>query len=795
MRRLFSLFVSALSALVMTPVHSASGVDPEPVVVRVSTRDPVVIAGIARRHSHVLIAQEKGVIVFESDVAELSQLRGQGLEADIDERATAAMRDSMTRAPMQVNGIPNFPCYRTVAESNLRFDELASQHPGLARIVDIGDSWERASGGGAAGEDLRVIVLGNQAVAGVKPKTFIMTGLHAREYTPVELGLRLAEWLLDQHGVDADATWLLDHQELHLLVQSNPDGRKRAEQGSMWRKNTNSSYCSAGRRGADLNRNFPFEWGAHNGSSGNTCDDTYRGPMPASEPESQAVINYVRSQFPDARGPLASDAAPVSTSGLFFDIHSFSSLVIWPWGYTAQVAPNGPALETLGRRMAWFNDYAPQQAIDLYVTDGTTDDFAYGELGLAAYTFELGNQFFESCSAFEASVYPDNFAALVYSLRTARAPYLLPSGPEARGVVVAPDLALTGESIRVSGTLDDTRFNQSEGGTQPSHAIVAASAFVGLAPWQAGAQPLLASANDGGFDQPIETVSTELAGGVLAAGRHLVYLQGRDASGSDGVVSAAFADVRAPADVGTVSGRVSDLSSGLPIAGARVRAAGFQSSSAADGNYVRRVPAGTHLFEIAAADFESLEVAGVVAPGGGAVTRNFALFPLCEVLGEDAENGAPGWIRQSPWGIVDANAQHASRFFTDSPAGNYANNVNTSLTSPAFDLVGYANPVLSFESRCDTEAGFDFGIVEVRASAGSAWVEVHRCDNRPQWQSTEIALPGIAGSAAAQIRFRLDSDGGVVRDGWSVDNIFVRAGGPACRAATPVDTLFANGFE
>ena len=776
------------------PVHAIEPVGDEIAVVRVETTDKAVIADLARRHSHLLIAEEKGVVIFEADAAELAALREQGLDVEIDERATAAQAAMTSSLGGPKAGIVNFPCYRTVAETSARFDALLAQYPQLVNITDIGDSWERSSGSPSGGEDLRVIKLTNVGTAGTKPKVFMMTGLHAREYTPVEVSLRLAEWLLAGYGQDADATWLLDHQELHLLVQSNPDGRKRAEQGSNWRKNTNMLYCPTGRSGADLNRNYPFEWGAHGGSSGVMCQDTYRGPLASSEPETQAVVTYVRSQFPDARGPLATDAAPATTSGIFFDMHSYSRLVLWPWGYTSQVPPNGPALETLGRRFAWFNGYAPQQAVDLYVTDGTTDDFAYGELGLASYTFELGNQFFESCSAFEARVFPDNFAALRYALRVARAPYLLPAGPEARDLAVSPDLALPGEAITLVGTLDDTRFNQAQGGTQPTHVVLAGNVYATLGPWQSGSTALPASAADGAFDESLESISAMLPGGALPVGKHLVYLQGTDASGAAGPVAAGFADVRAPADVGTVTGRIRNARTQTPIE-ADLRASGYATRSGVDGTYSRRLPAGTHRFEVSAVDFETLGVDGIEAPGGSSVVRDFALYPLCDVLSEDAQGTAVGWTLQAPWGILDANASHTSRFFTDSPAGNHGNNVNISMTSPTVNLAGYENPVLTFESRCDTEAGFDFGIVEVRASAGDVWTEIHRCDNAPQWQTVRVAAPALAGATQAQLRFRFTSDGSVVRDGWSVDNITLKAGGPTCRAAAPSDTVFANSFE
>jgi carboxypeptidase T len=146
-------------------------------------------------------------------------------------------------------------------------------------------------------------------------------------------------------------------------------------------------------RGVDLNRNFSFTWNTTGGvgSSGSACNLTYRGPSAGSEPETQALEAYIRSLWPDRRGPGANDAAPADTSGIHLDIHSYSQLVLWPWGETETPAPNGTALQTLGRRLAWFNGYTPQQSIGLYPTDGTSDAPSYGELGVASYTIETGH--------------------------------------------------------------------------------------------------------------------------------------------------------------------------------------------------------------------------------------------------------------------------------------------------------------------------------------------------------------------------------------------------------------------
>ena len=98
---------------------------------------------------------------------------------------------------------------------------------------------------------------------------FITAAMHAREYATAELVTRFAEYLVENYGSDADVTWVLDHHEIHLMLQTNPDGRKIAEDHTFWRKNTNSELCDdSDLWGVDLNRNFSFEWDCCGGSIG-----------------------------------------------------------------------------------------------------------------------------------------------------------------------------------------------------------------------------------------------------------------------------------------------------------------------------------------------------------------------------------------------------------------------------------------------------------------------------------------------------------------------------------------------
>jgi hypothetical protein len=206
----------------------------------------------------------------------------------------------------QAGGIPGFPCYRTVEETHADLEALALANPTLAEWFKVGESWEKAVGGGP-GYDLFILKLTNRTISGPKPVLALMAAIHAREYTTAEMAARFAQDLVDGYATDPDATWLLDHHEIHILAQANPDGRKIAETGLLWRKNVDDDDgCSnPDAWGTDLNRNSSFQWGG-GGASTDPCSVTYRGPAAASEPEVQAAQLYLAGIFPDQRGPRSS---------------------------------------------------------------------------------------------------------------------------------------------------------------------------------------------------------------------------------------------------------------------------------------------------------------------------------------------------------------------------------------------------------------------------------------------------------------------------------------------------------
>lgn len=791
------LVVGLLLAYAALPAMAAS---PTPQVVTVQTREAALIQRMADRLGHLRVDRVKGTVTAEIEPDDLVWLRTQNADVSVDKVATQALQ--LQTSGRSLKSIPGFACYRTVEETQASADALIAAHPTLASKIDIGDSWEKVTAGGNPGYDLVVLKLTNSAIPGPKPKLFAMTAIHAREYTTAELNTRFAEWLVNGYGSDPEATWLLDHNEFHLLLQSNPDGRKKAETGLSWRKNTNTAYCGAtsDSRGADLNRNYPFHWGGP-GASSSACQETYRGASAASEPETQSVVNYVRSLFPDLRPDDTTTAAPDTTQGVFLDIHSFSQLVLWPWGDTTTLAPNSAALEILGRRIGWFNGYDPQQSVGLYATSGTTDDTAYGELGVPAYTIELGVAFFESCASFETSTYPHNVDALRYTARSLSAPYKLPFGPDAVEISATPDLIVAGDTVRIAARIDDSRLNrtpQPQAGAPPppsTQNIASARAYVDTLPWAVGAAAQVMTASDGSFSSGSENVQLDLATSGLSSGRHLVYVQGIDSSGDAGPPNAVFVEVAQAGEIATVHGSVRDAATAAPLA-ATVKIGSTTLQADTGGNYSKRLHAGSADMEVSAPGYMTERLSGVNLAGGSDVVHNFNLAANCAVFADTVEGANPGWTAQSPWGTSTTVAGNATTVWTDSPAGSYANNINTSLTSPLLNFTGYDDIALSFDQKCVTEAGYDYGIVEISTNAAAGtptWTELARCNGESAWRTSRIELPAAVNQAAVKLRFRLTSDGSQTAEGWSIDNVKIEAGGTACRANT--DILFADGFE
>ncbi len=221
-------------------------------------------------------------------------------------------------------------------------------------------------------------------------------------------------------------TGLVDGREVWIVFDMNPDGGEYdVATGTYrsWRKNRQPNAGSSS-IGTDLNRNWGYKWGCCGGSSGSAGSDTYRGPAGFSAPETVAVRDFVDSRVIGGRQQITA----------YIDFHNYGELVLWPYGYTTADVPadmtqdDHDAFVTMGQAMAATNGYTPQQASDLYITDGTSMDWLYGVHRVFAFAFEM-----YPVTSGQGGFYPPdevipaqtarNRAAVLYLLEQAGCPY------------------------------------------------------------------------------------------------------------------------------------------------------------------------------------------------------------------------------------------------------------------------------------------------------------------------------------------------------------------------------------
>lgn len=265
---------------------------------------------------------------------------------------------------------PDAGLYHTYDEIKNELPQLAAQHSAIAQVKSLGKSVE--------GRDLWAMKI-SDAVAQEEGEAeiILLGGHHAREWISVDVPFLIAKHLLENYGSDSLITRLVNETAIWVVPLVNPDGHQYTiTTQRLWRKNRRNN--NDGTFGVDLNRNYGYQWGGP-GSSGDTYSETYRGPSPFSEPETQAIRDFLQSRAVKA----------------LISYHNFSQLVLYPWGYTSNPAPDRDLLNNLAVAMAdrvravHGVRYTPQQSSDLYLASGDTTDWLYALLNVPAITIEL----------------------------------------------------------------------------------------------------------------------------------------------------------------------------------------------------------------------------------------------------------------------------------------------------------------------------------------------------------------------------------------------------------------------
>ncbi|XP_068144849.1 zinc carboxypeptidase [Drosophila tropicalis] len=248
-------------------------------------------------------------------------------------------------------------------------DQMAEKYSDRLTVLDMGSSTQ------------------NNRIMGIKLSTnpnnkaiFIEAGIHAREWiSPATATYIINELLTSQ---DAGVQKLARDYNWFVFPSVNPDGYKYTfEHDRMWRKNRQLFGTS---RGVDLNRNYPDHWNSTGSSSDPTRYD-YAGPSAGSEVETQRLIDFIRSH------------AKKEQIKTYIALHSYSQMLMFPYGHTKERVYNYDDLQEFGKKAAAAikaesgRDYVSGSLYEtIYPAGGGSMDWAHAELEIPiAYTFEL----------------------------------------------------------------------------------------------------------------------------------------------------------------------------------------------------------------------------------------------------------------------------------------------------------------------------------------------------------------------------------------------------------------------
>jgi hypothetical protein len=213
-----------------------------------------------------------------------------------------------------------------------------------------------------------------------EPEVLYTSLHHAREPNSLSQLLFFMWYLLENYDTDPLVKAIVDHTELYFVPCVNPDGYIYNETtnpngGGLWRKNRRNNGNNFG---VDLNRNYGYKWGLDNtGSSPSSNASTYRGPSAFSEPETQLLRNLCQEH----------------NFVIALNNHTYSNLWNFVWGYTYDPVVERPAFEAHSSFVSRHNSYPYGAAELLYLTNGVSDDWMYGDLSknkIYAYTPEVG---------------------------------------------------------------------------------------------------------------------------------------------------------------------------------------------------------------------------------------------------------------------------------------------------------------------------------------------------------------------------------------------------------------------
>ncbi|XP_053912892.1 carboxypeptidase A2 isoform X2 [Cuculus canorus] len=220
----------------------------------------------------------------------------------------------------------NYGAYHSLDDIYAQLDNLASEFNNIVSKIRIGESYEK--------RPLYVLKFGTGGSN--RPAIWLDAGIHSREWVTQASAIWIAQKIASDYGKDPSVTSLLNKMDIFLLPVANPDGYVFTHtKNRMWRK-TRSKNRGSLCIGVDPNRNWDAGFGGP-GASSNPCSDSYHGPSANSEVEVRSIVDFIKNH-----GNIQA----------FLTLHSYSQLLMYPYGYKCMEPADYAELDTVGKAAA-----------------------------------------------------------------------------------------------------------------------------------------------------------------------------------------------------------------------------------------------------------------------------------------------------------------------------------------------------------------------------------------------------------------------------------------------------------
>jgi carboxypeptidase T len=359
--------------------------------VAISTDDYLLLVadeshGLAMDHFH---KNENGDLEFIFSESELLKLSHRNINYDlmIEDVTSHFLRINQEQAGTRqvACGLTNFDegdmgGYHTYQQIIEHANHMQTLYPDIVQVAEIGQSLEN--------RPIMAIKISDnvtQDESATEGVVYFDALTHAREPMSLEVMLYYMWWLLENHENNEEANYLVSHRESYFVPVVNPDGYVYNQQtnpngGGFWRKNRRDA--GNGCFGVDLNRNFSKGWGLDSGSSDDPCTEIYRGEAPFSEPEAEAVAQFLGGIQP----------------AIAFTLHTYGDKFLSPWGYVDSLASYETYAEFSSEFIpATYAGYGTTSKMLNYTSSGTTRDYMHST-GIYGWTPEIGHSFWEPAS-------------------------------------------------------------------------------------------------------------------------------------------------------------------------------------------------------------------------------------------------------------------------------------------------------------------------------------------------------------------------------------------------------------